>query len=201
MSKRKGQNANQSPEELSEVEHAFCTDATGFENKLIHTRILEQISGTLWLPRNLTKADRSKRLHAAYLMLSEIKPADGLEGMLAVQMVATHNAAMECLRRAMLENQTALGVEMYLKQAQKLFSVFAIQLKALNKHRGKGHQKVTVEHVNIAAGGQAIVGNVEVGERREAGQDQPEASALTDNRGNVVDLSATESVRRAKVRR
>ena len=37
------------------------------------------------------------------------------------------------------------------------------QLATLNKHRGKGQQKVTVEHVNFQAGGQAIVGNVDAG--------------------------------------
>jgi hypothetical protein len=36
-------------------------------------------------------------------------------------------------------------------------------LTALNKHRGKGQQKVTVEYVNVESGGQAIVGNVETG--------------------------------------
>ena len=33
-------------------------------------------------------------------------------------------------------------------------------LDALNRHRGKGQQKVTVEHVHVNAGGQAIVGVV-----------------------------------------
>jgi hypothetical protein len=31
----------------------------------------------------------------------------------------------------------------------------------LNHHRGKGQQKVTVEHVHVHSGGQAIVGPVE----------------------------------------
>jgi hypothetical protein len=31
----------------------------------------------------------------------------------------------------------------------------------LNRHRGKGQQKVTVEHVHVHEGGGAIVGNVE----------------------------------------
>ena len=31
-----------------------------------------------------------------------IKPTDEIEGMLAAQMVAAHNATMECYRRAML---------------------------------------------------------------------------------------------------
>ena len=35
------------------------------------------------------------------------------------------------------------------------------KLEALNRHRGKGQQKVTVEHVHVHEGGQAIVGNVE----------------------------------------
>ena len=34
-------------------------------------------------------------------------------------------------------------------------------LGALNRHRSKGQQKVTVEHVHVHAGGQAIVGAVE----------------------------------------
>jgi hypothetical protein len=36
-----------------------------------------------------------------------------------------------------------------------------ILLEALNRHRGKGQQKVTVEHVHVHAGGQAVVGMVE----------------------------------------
>ena len=33
----------------------------------------------------------------------------------------------------------------------------------LNRHRGKGQQKVTVEHVHVHEGGQAIVGEVHAG--------------------------------------
>jgi hypothetical protein len=38
-------------------------------------------------------------------------------------------------------------------------------LEALNRHRGKGQQKVTVEHVHVNAGGQAVVGTVEAPRR------------------------------------
>jgi hypothetical protein len=37
---------------------------------------------------------------------------------------------------------------------------FTAQVEALQRYRGKGQQKVTVEHVNVNAGGQAIVGAV-----------------------------------------
>jgi hypothetical protein len=47
-----------------------------------------------------------------------------------------------------------------LSQANKLCRTYALLLDALNRHRGKGQQKVTVEHVHVNAGGQAIVGVV-----------------------------------------
>jgi len=35
-----------------------------------------------------------------------------------------------------------------------------MQMEALKKYRGKGEQKMTVEHVHVHNGGQAIVGDV-----------------------------------------
>ena len=89
-----------------------------------------------------------------------IGPKDELEGMMAAQLIAAHNAAMECYRRAMIGEQTFEGRRENLNQANKLSRTWAMLLDALNKHRGKGHQKVTVEHVHVHAGGQAVVGNV-----------------------------------------
>jgi hypothetical protein len=34
-------------------------------------------------------------------------------------------------------------------------------LDALNRHRGKGQQRIVVEHVHVHSGGQAVVGVVE----------------------------------------
>jgi hypothetical protein len=45
----------------------------------------------------------------------------------------------------------------------KLLRTFTAQIEALQRHRGKGEQKVTVEHVHVHAGGQAIVGAVTPG--------------------------------------
>ena len=42
----------------------------------------------------------------------------------------------------------------------KLTRTFAAQMSALKEYRSKGEQKMTVEHVRVAEGGQAIVGNV-----------------------------------------
>jgi hypothetical protein len=89
-----------------------------------------------------------------------IAPKDELEGMMAAQLLAAHNAAMECYRRAMYSEQTFEGRRENLNQANKLSRSSALLLEALNRHRGKGQQKVTVEHVTVNAGGQAIVGAV-----------------------------------------
>ena len=79
---------------------------------------------------------------------------------MAAQLLASHYAAMECYRRAMLPNQSFEGRSENLNQANKLSRTHAALLEAFNRHRGKGQQKVTVEHVHVHSGGQAIVGNV-----------------------------------------
>jgi hypothetical protein len=56
--------------------------------------------------------------------------------------------------------------------AVKLLRTFTMQLEALQRYRGKGHQKVVVEHVHVHAGAQAIVGSVapRKGDRRQSGE-------------------------------
>ncbi|WP_323762740.1 hypothetical protein [Maricaulis sp.] len=43
---------------------------------------------------------------------------------------------------------------------ERFTRIYTQQLDALNKHHGKGQQKVTVEHVTVNEGGQAVVGSV-----------------------------------------
>ena len=52
-------------------------------------------------------------------------------------------------------DRAVVGRRENLNQANKLSRTFATLLEALNRHRGKGQQKVTVEHVHVHAGGQA----------------------------------------------
>ena len=96
---------------------------------------------------------RDCQVRATFAALIGIGPKDELEGMMAAQLIAAHNAAMECYRRAMLGEQTFEGRRENLNQANKLSRTYATLLEALNRHRGKGQQKVTVEHVHVHAGG------------------------------------------------
>jgi len=122
---------------------------------------------SLWTTHS-SETDQDRQLAATVAALSGIAPRDELEGMMAAQLIAAHNAAMECYRRAMIGEQTFEGRRENLNQANKLSRTWAMLLDALNKHRGKGQQKVTVEHVHVHAGGQAVVGTVE----RPGGGDQ-----------------------------
>jgi len=100
-------------------------------------------------------------------LLHAIEPRDELEGMLAVQMVGIHNLTMEMMNRASISDQTAEGVNSNINRITKLSRTFVAQLEALDRHRNKGQQKMTVEHVHVNKGGQAIIGNVDRGEGDE----------------------------------
>ena len=132
----------------------------GSQSNQWNTTLANQVMQTLWVQHSdVSGQDRQRS--AALAALAGIGPKDELEGMMAAQLIAAHCAAMECYRRAMLGELTFEGRRENLNQANKLSRTWAMLLDALNKHRGKGHQKVTVEHVHVHAGGQAVVGNVE----------------------------------------
>jgi hypothetical protein len=136
---------------------------------------LNEVAQLIRLPASLSEEDKNASIARALDLYESLAPASGLEGMLAAQMVGTHHAALECLRMAAVPEQTFAGRDMNLKHAAKLMALYTQQLAALDKHRGKGQQKVTVEHVHVAPGGQAIVGNVETGASSRRQSTDPDA--------------------------
>jgi hypothetical protein len=139
--------------------------------------LANQTIRSLWFFENSDADEVRRQRHAAVDALIGIKPGDELEGMIAAQLIACHNASMECYRRAMIRDQTFEGRQENLNQANKLSRTYATLLECLNRHRGKGQQKVTVEHVHVHEGAQAIVGNVESpgGGLAPKAKDQPHA--------------------------
>jgi hypothetical protein len=144
-----------------------------------NNRIANDTALALWVAHAVDE-DRDVKYEAAFAGLIGIAPKDELEGMMAAQLIAAHSAAMECYRRAMLGEQTFEGRRENLSQAIKLSRTYAVLLDALNRHRGKGQQKVTVEHVHVYSGGQAVVGTVETpgGGDRAKSEDQPHAKQI-----------------------
>ena len=79
--------------------------------------------------------------------------------MLAAQMAAVHITLMKFAqhfsRIESLPQQDAAE-----RAFNKLVRTYTMQMDALKRHRTGGEQKVTVQHVSVGEGGQAIVGNV-----------------------------------------
>ena len=95
----------------------------------------------------------------ALSVIRGIEPRDQLEAMLAAQMAAVHAATMMFARR-LNHVETIPQQDSAERALNKLARTFATQLEALKRYRTGGQQKVTVEHVTVNAGGQAIVGNI-----------------------------------------
>jgi hypothetical protein len=134
---------------------------------------------TLWFFEQSDAEAVEKQRRAAIDALIGIAPQDELEGMIAAQLVACYHASMECYRRAMIGEQTFEGRQENLNQANKLSRTYATLLEALDRHRGKGQQKVTVEHVHVYQGGQAVVGVLAPGGGgRQRLEEQPHATEI-----------------------
>jgi len=137
---------------------------TGIENRQAAIRLLGQAMNVVRSPSCKDKDDRlAEHFDLTVELIAGIGPKDAIEGMLATQMLAVHFMAVECSRRAMLKGQSFEGRQMNSNQAVKLMRSFAQLTETLDKHRGKGRQKITVEHVTVNDGGQAIVGSVNHG--------------------------------------
>lgn len=106
------------------------------------------------------KHDPSSIINRIIPLMRAIGPKDELEGMLACQMLGTHHLAMKMMARAMHPGQTDDMVNSNVNRATKLQRTFIAHMEALNRHRGKGKQSITVRHVTVNDGGQAIVGSV-----------------------------------------
>ena len=129
--------------------------------KAIGTPSYEFMDGLLGHLVNASKADAPSEGGANFMLavIKGIEPRDQIEAMLAAQMAAVHMASMTFARRlAQVENipQQDSAANAF----NKLTRTYAAQVAALKEYRSKGEQKMTVQHVHVAEGGQAIVGNV-----------------------------------------
>jgi hypothetical protein len=102
-------------------------------------------------------------------IIAGIKPRDTIESMLAAQMAAVHNATMVFARR-LNHVDTVPQQDSASRAFNQLARTFAAQVEALKRHRNGGNQNVTVKHVHVHEGGQAIVGDVHTGKRANENQ-------------------------------
>jgi len=135
------------------VGQVLLMEALGTRDRSFLNQFLQQLANT-----------QGQNLDATALnfMLSVVKgiePRDQVEAMLAAQMAAVHVATMTFARR--VANETIPGQNSAERAFNKLARTFAMQLEALKRYRSKGEQKMTVEHLHVHSGAQAVVGMVE----------------------------------------
>ena len=147
---------------------AFGTAEPSFASWMLNGIINAACNGSLAHPPG------AEAINDALAAVTGIGARDEIEGMLATQMVATHFAAISALRRfkgaETIHQQDSNG-----NLAVKLLRIFTLQIEALQRYRGKGQQKVTVEHVHVNTGGQAIVGVVHAPTVNAGKSDQTDA--------------------------
>jgi hypothetical protein len=100
-----------------------------------------------------------KATNAMLAGIAAMRPRDEAEAMLIAQMIATHELAMTFARR-LKRIENIAQQDSAVNGLTKLTRTYAAQMEALKRYRSGGEQKMTVQHVHVAEGGQAIVGNV-----------------------------------------
>lgn len=129
--------------------------ATGSQDGSFGIHVL-QLAGAVLTEGRVT----AEGINLAGAAMVGMKPRDEVEGMLLAQMVACHDVAMRRLAVVHVDGQTVGGADTNINQAVKLMRTFAVQVEALSRYRKGGQQKVTVEHVHVYPGGQAVVGTI-----------------------------------------
>jgi len=146
-----------------ELFKAKLTEASGSTDSEFQNRLLAQVVSTCFATDRSKPLDQSKALeqcNSILAVLYGIKPQDELEGMLVAQMLGTHNLGMMFLEKATNKDQSPEDINLNITWASKLLRLYTAQVEALSKYRNRGQQKVTVEHIHVNAGGQAVVGIV-----------------------------------------
>ncbi|MBQ0820183.1 hypothetical protein KBI52_08160 [Microvirga sp. HBU67558] len=145
-----------SPHDNHEGWRIRLMDALGSRSSEFAHVEVERILGAL-VP--LGGAPTEAQLNAVLAVINGAQPRDEIEAMLATQMAVTHALAMDLIGRTK-QSPTVPYMETCGNLATKLQRTFVAQVETLAKLRRGGEQKVTVEHVHVHAGGQAIVGTV-----------------------------------------
>ena len=101
-----------------------------------HT-LVNQAMQSLWM-KTSSAEERNRQKIATVAALVGLAPKDELESMVVAQLIACHNAAMECYRRAMIGEQSFEGRRENLTQANKLSRT---SLRRSGRFRARSRQR------------------------------------------------------------
>ncbi len=137
------------------IGHLLLGAAIGARDNDFHKGLLTQLIRVNGL-RNTDEAALNFMLSA----VQGVEPRDQNEAMLAAQMATAQCLAMKFARLLMCAD-TIAECESAERIYNRLCRTFALQMETLKRYRSTGEQRVTVQHVTVNEGGQAIVGTVD----------------------------------------
>jgi hypothetical protein len=141
--------------EMDRQELLRLENAIGSSDRRFTEGLLNQLAGAV---RRQGKVDELD-LNFMLSFIEGMEPRDQIECTLAAQMAAIHIEMMRSSER-LGGAKTLPEQDSTLRGINQLARTYATQTEARRRHRTGGEQKVTVEHVTVSEGGQAIVGNV-----------------------------------------
>jgi hypothetical protein len=148
-----------------EEETSRFTAAFGSQDPDFVFELLRQVANT-------TPNSRFANEQGIKFMMSVVrgvKPRDQTEAMIGAQMAAVHSAMMTAANR-LAHAETLAETDSAERAVNKLGRTFAALVDTLTRYRDGAGDNVVVEHMSIAEGGQAIVGNL----RRSARKSKPQ---------------------------
>jgi len=124
------------------------TEMTGVVSESAAFQILQTLLKAMDIIQYENEKERHAQANAAMALLHELDPQDAVEGMLCAQMV-------------MLFLLSGYGLRSdYNDSRYRSMETFTRSVEALSKYRNKGKQNITVQHVNINEGANAVIGDV-----------------------------------------
>lgn len=91
--------------------------------------------------------------------IASLAPQDNIQILLASQMISIHELQQKMMMYVTNSGDTDITIK-YINAASKLSNIFIQQVSLLSKLQGSSEQKMTVEHVHIHNGAQAVVGTI-----------------------------------------
>lgn len=147
--------------------HALINDS----DQIVFTQkvdfiMLENYASTQISLTGLTEEEKKQKLENATQLVKILADSLGAQGllqnMLAAQLLGIHDLQQKLLPYAAKSMSYPEGNQYFVNAITKLSNTFIQQLTLLQKLQGQSHQKVTVEHLHVHQGAQAIVGQVNV---------------------------------------
>lgn len=136
-----------------------------------HEVITEQLAGTASADADAHRLELLDKVGTDCLALAidsanSVRASNSHETMLCHQLAVAHKTALEVIDKGMLEADPVERVRT-LGVAARFMDTFQRGLLTLQRLRFGGEQRITIHHVNVGEGGQAIVGGVQTGGDRK----------------------------------